>query len=236
MTDNEELLKRLSVRDPEAEKLLVENNMGLVYSIVKKFSGRGVETDDLVQIGALGLIKAVKKFDISFGVKFSTYAVPVIIGEIKRYIRDDNPVKVSRSLKELAMKAKNMRENLQRTLGREPTISEIAVSCGTSAEAVEEALSATIAPRSIYEESSPDDKTMQLEKIPSSDNEDKVIDKIVVAQMLKLLKKRERQVIILRYFRELTQTKTAEIIGVSQVQISRIEKKALEKIRQYAVF
>ena len=203
---------------------------------MKKISGRGVDTEDLVQIGALGLIKAVKKFDVSFGVKFSTYAVPVIIGEIKRYIRDDNPIKISRSLKELSVKAKSSREVLFRSLGREPTMSEIADFCGVTSEEVEEAQTATTAPRSIYEETSSEDKTMQLEKIPASDYEEAVTDRIAIAQLLKVLKKRERQVIILRYFKDYTQTKTAEVIGVSQVQISRIEKKALEKIRQYAVF
>jgi len=229
MTNNEVLLKRLN--EPETEKKLVEDNMGLVYSIVKRFSNRGVETEDLIQIGAMGLIKAVKKFDVSFDVKFSTYAVPVIIGEIKRYIRDDNPVKVSRSLKELAIKGKGVKELLRKQLGREPTISEIAKECDVEAEMLSEAFSATVRPFSIYEQTSDDDKTLQIEKIPSGDCEEQIIDKIAVTEMLKALKPKERQVIVMRYFKGLTQTKAAEFIGVSQVQISRIEKKAIEKIR-----
>lgn len=233
MINNDELLKRLD--EPEIEKRLVEENMGLVYSIVKKFSNRGVELDDLIQIGAMGLIKAVKKFDTSFEVRFSTYAVPVIIGEIKRYIRDDNPVKVSRSLKELAIKANSIKEQLRKQLGREPTVSEIARACDVEAESISEAFAATVRPFSIYEQTSDDDKTLQIEKIPSQECEEQIIDKIAIAEMLKTLKQKERQVIVLRYFKGMTQTKTAEIIGVSQVQISRIEKKALEKIRQLAV-
>ena len=233
MINNEELLKRLD--EPEIEKRLVEENMGLVYSIVKKFSNRGVELEDLIQIGAMGLIKAVKKFDTSFEVKFSTYAVPVIIGEIKRYIRDDNPVKVSRSLKELAIKGKSVKEQLRKQLGREPTISEIAKACDTDSETLSEAFNATVRPFSIYEQTSDDDKTLQLEKIPSQDCEEQIIDKIAIMEMLKTLKQKERRVIVLRYFKGMTQTKTAEIVGVSQVQVSRIEKKALEKIKELAI-
>lgn len=233
MINNEELLKRLD--EPEIEKRLVEENMGLVYSIVKKFSNRGVELEDLIQIGAMGLIKAVKKFDTSFEVKFSTYAVPVIIGEIKRYIRDDNPIKVSRSLKELAIKGKSMKELLRKQLGREPTMSEIAKACDTDAETLSEAFNATIRPFSIYEQTSDDDKTLQLEKIPSQDCEERIIDKIAIMEMLKTLKPKERRVIVLRYFKGMTQTKTADIVGVSQVQVSRIEKKALEKIKELAI-
>ncbi len=230
LEENDRLLKNRGI-DSDAEKELVESNMGLVYSIVKRFVNRGVETEDLIQIGALGLVKAVKKFDTSFNVKFSTYAVPVIIGEIKRYIRDDNPVKVSRTLKELAIRGKGVAEQLRKNMGREPTISEIADKCGVSSEMLSEAFSATVLPSSLYEPARDDDKTTQIEKIPSSDTEQRIIDKLTIAQMLKNLKIRERQVIILRYFKDFTQIKTAEIIGVSQVQVSRIEKKALEKIR-----
>jgi len=228
---NEELLK-IKDTDPEAERLLIENNMGLVYAAAKKFSNRGVETEDLIQIGSMGLIKAVRKFDNSFDVKFSTYAVPVIIGEIKRYLRDDSPIKVSRSLKELAMRGRAVSDALKKN-GREPTLSEISAECGCSVEELSEAFSATTLPCSIYEETS-DSSTMRLDKIPAPESEDAVINKIAVKEMLGELKPKERQVIILRYFRDMTQSAIAEVIGVSQVQVSRIEKKALAKIRTLA--
>lgn len=218
--------------DKDAKELLVESNLGLVYSIVRKFSGRGYESDDLFQIGCIGLIKAIDKFDFSFNVQFSTYAVPVIIGEIKRFLRDDGIVKVSRSLKELSAKSCAVREKLMRQLGREPTITEIAENLNQPVEDVVMALEAAAPPQSIYAE--PQDGGRQLlEMIDSgTDVEDNIVNKVALQQALGSFKARERQVIMLRYFSHKTQMQVAQMLGVSQVQVSRIEKKVLLEMRE----
>lgn len=236
MTDNAALLERVREGDKRAENLMVEQNMGLVYSIVKRFSGRGYELDDLTQIGAIGLIKAVKKFNPEFNVQFSTYAVPMIAGEIKRFMRDDGAIKISRSLKESAMKGWRAEEILRRKLNREPTISEVSEECGIEVEDLLEAFEAAAPPESIYESiySGGDKEIQVVDTIAGEEIENNIINKVLLDDILKQLKPREKQILILRYFKGKTQSEIAKMVGVSQVQISRIEKKAIEKIRKHA--
>ena len=229
MADNAELLKRAGTGDGEAEAELVEKNMGLVYSIVRRFSNRGGEAEDLVQIGAIGLIKAVKKFDLSFGVKLSTYAVPMIIGEIKRFLRDDGAIKVSRAVKENAVRARRAEEELRLRLGRDPTLREIAIESGMDEWEITEAFDASLPPESLQAGTENEDPL--INRLSSDDTEDKIVDKVFLRDALDKLSEREYEIIFLRYFRGKTQTEVAERIGVSQVQISRIEKKALLKLR-----
>ncbi|MBQ2966779.1 MAG: SigB/SigF/SigG family RNA polymerase sigma factor [Clostridia bacterium] len=209
----------------------VEQNMGLVYSVVKRFLGRGVEYEDLVQIGAMGLIKAVKNFDESKGFQFSTYAVPMIIGEIKRYLRDDGSVKISRSIKENAGKIGYAKEKLFKELQRSPTVSELSEATGLSKEEIAEALDAVKPCTSIYEQY--DDSGFVLDKIIVKENEEeKTVERIFLKELLDSLDKRSQKVILLRYFKEETQQQVANRLGVSQVQVSRIEKKVLETLRK----
>lgn len=234
MNNNTELIMRAKQGDKEAGDRLVNENMGLVYSIVKRFTNRGYETEDIIQIGALGLIKAVKKFDCSFGVQFSTYAVPMITGEIKRFMRDDGAVKVSRSIKEIAIKGRRCREILISRFGREPTIKEIALECGESPEMIAEAFEAVTPPSSIYESVYDDGgkEIALIDKLEGECHEEEIINKVMLENAINSLEPRERQVIVMRYFQNKTQSEVAGKIGVSQVQVSRIEKKTLEKIRK----
>lgn len=234
MQDNAALIERVRMGDKQAEKIMVENNMGLVHSIARRFMGRGYEAEDLTQIGAIGLIKAVKKFNPEYSVQFSTYAVPMITGEIKRFLRDDGAVKISRSLKENAMKGWRSEELLRRKLCREPTINEISEECGIDAESLLEAFEAAAPPESIYESvySGGEKDIHLLDMLSGGEIEDGVINKVLIDEVLQGLTKREREVILLRYFRGKTQSEIAKYIGVSQVQISRIEKKAIERIRE----
>ncbi len=233
MRDNTALIERVREGDKQAENIMVEENMGLVYSIVRRFANRGYDIEDLTQIGAIGLIKAVKKFNPEFNVQFSTYAVPMITGEIKRFLRDDGSVKISRSLKENAMKGWRCEELLRRKLNREPTINEISEECGIDAESLLEAFEAAAPPESIYESvyDNGEREIQLLDMIAGAEIEDDIINKVMIDDILNYLDERERRIIILRYFRGKTQAEIARFIGVSQVQISRIEKKALERIR-----
>lgn len=221
--------------DKLAQGALVENNIGLVWSIVRRFQNRGHETDDLFQIGCIGLIKAINKFDIAFEVKFSTYAVPMIIGEIKRFLRDDGIIKVSRSLKEVSNKARITKEVMSKELGREPTISEMAERLDISSEELVMAIEAGYSPESLFNPVGEGDNSslMLIDKLNDDCNDDEtdIIDKIALKQVLDTLKPREKQIIILRYFKEKTQVQIAKLLGISQVQVSRIEKKILEDIR-----
>lgn len=234
MNNNTLLLERAAQGDQHARDQLVEDNMRLVWSIVRRFSNRGYEPEELSQVGAMGLIKAVQKFDASFQVQFSTYAVPMILGEIKRFLRDDGPVKVSRSLKEQAIKGWRAEEQLRRTLGRDPTINEIAAESGVEVETLIEAFEAAAPPESLSAGFSDKDgnETTLLDRIPSENHENAVINRVMVEGLLGTLESRERQILTLRYFQGKTQTEIAKIIGVSQVQISRIEKAALERLKQ----
>ncbi|OQB15233.1 MAG: RNA polymerase sigma-F factor [Firmicutes bacterium ADurb.Bin193] len=216
----------------EAQAIVVEENTGLVWSIVKRFLGRGHEAEDLFQIGCIGLIKAIQKFDRSFNVRFSTYAVPMIMGEIKRFIRDDGIIKVSRSLKELAAKAKAVRENFIKTHGREPSVYEIADTLGVDKTELIMALDSSCAPESLSGVQSGDDREL-IEKIDGEiDAEAEITDRLALKEALSELKPRERQIIILRYFRQKTQMQVAAMLGISQVQVSRIEKRVLLEMRK----
>lgn len=227
------LLKKSSDGDLKAREQVIEDNMGLVYSVARKFMNRGVEFDDLVQLGSIGLINAVKKYDESFEVKFSTYAVPLIIGEIKRFLRDDGPVKVSRSYRVLSGKALTFREKFMSEHGREPTINEIAENLKVEREEIATALDATQIPESIYKTVDDTNKTNLLDKIcVGVDQEEKIIDKITIAELLKSLLPRERKIILLRYFKDKKQAEIAKTLGISQVQVSRLEKQILNKIRE----
>ena len=233
MRDNAALIERAREGDKQAENILVEKNMGLVYSIVKRYANRGYEIEDLTQIGAIGLIKAVKKFNPEFNVQFSTYAVPMIAGEIKRFLRDDGAVKISRTLKEIAMKGWRSEEILRRELNREPTINEISRECGIDADSLLEAFEAATPPESIYESvyDNGEKEIRLLDVIAGDEIEDDVINKVMIDDILRRLTPREKEIILLRYFRGKTQAEIAKVIGVSQVQVSRIEKKAIERIK-----
>ncbi len=229
MTDNAILLERAKQGDKKACNELAVNNMKLVRSIAARFTGRGYDREELSQIGAIGLIKAIEKFDTSYGVKFSTYAVPVIMGEIKRFLRDDGMIKISRSIKETAIKGKKYAEKLRVSLGREPTIAEISSESGIDEESLAEAFDANLPIGSIVV-SDDDGNERELGAAPS--DEETILNKILVSDMLESLEKRERQIMILRYYRGKTQSETAKIIGVSQVQISRLEKAVIKKLRE----
>lgn len=210
-----------------AEELCIENER-LVRSIAARFTGRGTELCDLVQIAYIGLLKAVDNFDLSRGLKFSTYAVPVITGEIKRFLRDDGIIKVSRGLKERKMRAQRAEEELRRENAREPTISEVAARCGISAQELTEAYEACTLPDSF---DAPCESNVDLSERLGFSEEDKIIDRITTTELLGMLTDREREIILLRYYADKTQNDVAKKIGVSQVHISRIERTAKLKLR-----
>lgn len=234
MRDNAALITRIRQGDKEAKDTMVEENMGLVYSVAKRFMGRGCEKEDLIQIGVIGLIKAINKFDASFDVQFSTYAVPMIMGEIRRFLRDDGILKVSRSLKETAAKGRCAQEILQKRLDREPTITEISNECGISEDDLAEAFDAVMPPDSIYESVySNGGKEIQLmDTLADNGYEEDIINKVMIGNILQTLSSRERQIVVMRYFKGKTQAETARVIGVSQVQISRLEKKIVEGLKK----
>lgn len=235
MIDNELILKKLHDGEIDAEEELIKNNMGLVIGIAKRFINRGYEIEDLTQVGSVGLIKAIRKFDKSFNVKFSTYAVPLIMGEIRRFIRDDGPIKVSRTHKTNAMKAWRANEILTQKLDRAPTISELSTECKIPEDELIEAMEATTPPESLYKTgaSVADDERELIDKIGAVSEENSILDKVLISQSLNILTARERKVITLRYFSLKTQSSISDIIGVSQVQVSRIEKAALEKMKSF---
>lgn len=231
MSRIEELIARSQAGDREAGELLVEENAGLIWSVARRFLGRGTEIDDLYQLGCLGFLKAVEGFDLSFGTQFSTYAVPKIAGEIRRFLRDDGAIKVSRSIKEQAAAIKSARNRLTGILGREPTIQEISSQTGFSPEEIALAETATSCTESIQRESGEEGFT--LENILSdTQTEDQLVEKISLRQAIDRLPEREGMVIRLRYFHGLTQDRVSRVLSVSQVQVSRIEKKALAHLRE----
>lgn len=232
MDRNLGLLEAYRSGDTDARDKLCRENMGLVWNVVKKFSSQGVDTEDLAQTGTIGLLKAIDNFDEAFNVKFSTYAVPMIIGEIRRFLRDDGLIKVSRSLKSQAYLGYRAREELSIELGREPTLLEISEKCGVPAMELATAFEATATPDSINREVYEDSGSEIIDSVKSTEDEEKIINKITVKNILDKLSERERQILILRYFRGKTQAEIAPIVGVSQVQVSRIEKKVFERIRQ----
>lgn len=224
------LIAKSQQGDKAAREVLIEKNLGLVHAIVRRFLGRGVEQEDLFQIGAIGLMKAIDHFDLTYDVKFSTYAVPLISGEIKRFLRDDGPVKVSRTIKEQATAIKSMRSQLTSALGREPTLQEISRQTGFTPEEIALAENATASVESIHREFG--QEGFSLENILADDqSEEKLMERIALQQALEKLTEREATVIKLRYYHSLTQDRVAKVLGVSQVQVSRIEKKALQNLR-----
>lgn len=211
---------------------LVENNKGLIWNIVKRFSGRGYETEDLYQIGCMGFIKAMKRFDTSFEVQVSTYAVPYILGEIKRYIRDDGMIKVSRSTKELAIKILELQKEYLAKTGEEITISEISKTLKIPKEEITYAMDSLRPVSSIYEENSSDDNRSVIDKIPcTKDESNNIVDKIALKQLIENLEDREKQIILLRFYKDKTQSEVAKVLGITQVQVSRIEKKILNTMK-----
>ena len=231
MSRTEDLIRQAQAGDREACEALVSENAGLIWSIARRFTGRGTELDDLYQLGCLGFLKAVEGFDLQFGTQFSTYAVPKISGEIRRFLRDDGAVKVSRTIKEQAASIKIARNHLTLALGREPSIQEISRQTGLSAEEIALAEAATAATESIQRETG--EEGFSLENIlTDTESEEKMVERIALNQAIGKLEEREGMVIKLRYFHGLTQQRVAAVLQVSQVQVSRIEKKALSHLRE----
>lgn len=246
------LIEKSQAGDKEAREVLIEKNLGLVHHIVRRFAGRGYDLEDLFQIGAIGLMKAIDKFDLSMDVKFSTYAVPMIAGEIKRFLRDDGMVKVSRNIKENGLKVRMARQRLQIKLNREPTLQELSGEAGLSQEEIVLAMEAAVEVESIYSATYQDDgsevylvdKVVQgvegcvgssLGSYGSINNDaekEQLVDRILLKQLLDSLGERERTLIDMRYFQNKTQTEVAGIFGISQVQVSRLEKKILLHLRE----
>ena len=245
------LIARSQAGERNARELLIENNLGLVRHIVKRFAGRGHDLEDLFQIGTIGLMKAIDKFDLSLGLKFSTYAVPMITGEIKRFLRDDGPVKVSRTIKENALKVKLARQKLQGAESREPTIQEIAGEAGLSVEDVVLAMEASTEVESIYSAVYQDDgsEVYLVDKVVRGGNgslgssvaggccsddaeKEELLNHMLLEQLLDSLEPGDRDLICMRYFQNKTQTEIAARLGVSQVQVSRLEKRILLKLRE----
>ena len=234
MSSLETLLARAQAGDGEAREQLVEENAGLIWAVARRFQGRGTELEDLYQLGCLGFLKAVEGFDTAFGTQFSTYAVPKIAGEIRRFLRDDGAIKVSRGLKEQAAAVKSARNRLTHTLGREPGLVELSQETGLSPEDIALAETATAATESIYRETGEDGFCLES-VLTDTESEERMVERIALRQAVRGLPARERQVIGLRYFHGLTQQKTASILHISQVQVSRIERKALGLLREKLV-
>lgn len=229
------LIQKSHEGDKAAREQLVEENVGLIWCVVKRFYGRGLENEDLFQIGSIGLLKAIDKFDLSYDVKFSTYAVPMISGEIKRFLRDDGMIKVSRTLKELSYKIFQTREKLLDLLGREPTIEELAEKMQIEKEEIVEALEAGSEVESIYKpiHQKEGNEIRLMDKLEEKEHrEEKILDHMLLQQLLGTLEKEERTLIYMRYFQDKTQSQVGKELGISQVQVSRMEKKIMENLRK----
>ena len=229
------LIRKSHDGDKAAREQLVEENVGLVWCVVKRFYGRGTEAEDLFQIGSIGLLKAIDKFDVTYDVKFSTYAVPMISGEIKRFLRDDGMIKVSRSLKELSYKSLRAREKLTDRLGREPTLDELSLEMNVDKEEIVQAMEAGGEVESLYRpvHQKEGSEIRLLDKIEEKEKkEDRILDRMLLKQLLETLSNKERQLIYLRYFADRTQSDVGKIMGISQVQVSRMEKKIIENLRK----
>ncbi len=231
MSRQEELIARAKAGDEEASESLVQENAGLIWSVARRFVGRGTETEDLYQLGCLGFLKAVEGFDLAYGTQFSTYAVPKIAGEIRRFLRDDGTIKVSRGIKEQAATIRTARAKLTLEMNREPTIQEISLETGFTPEEIAMAETATAATESIQRESGEEGFTLE-DVLTDTESEERIVEKIALRQAVEALPERERLVIQLRYYHGLTQQRAAKVLSVSQVQVSRIEKRALEMLRE----
>ena len=224
------LLERAQQGDESACERVLTENTGLIWSVVKRYYGRGVEPDDLYQLGCLGFLKAVRGFDLTYGTQFSTYAVPKIAGEIRRFLRDDGPVKVERSVREKAMSVYGAREKLRAGLGREPSLSELSEETGLSAEEIAEIDLATAAPDSLQQETG---DGLTLESVLGGESpEEGMVERLTLRACIDALPERERMTILLRFFKGLTQEQTARVLRVSQVQVSRLERRALQALRE----
>ena len=233
--EKEDLLIKAKNGDVDAREQLISGNLKLVLSVIKRFTGRGENPDDLFQVGCIGLIKAIDNFDVSLMVKFSTYAVPMIIGEVRRYLRDNNAIRVSRSLRDLAYKSLQAKEELSRTLNREPTIEEIAKHLEVKKEEVANALDAIVDPISLFEPvfSENGDSIYVMDQLSDDKNNDENwLENIAISQAIDKLSPREKRIINMRFFDGKTQMEVADEIHISQAQVSRLEKGALERIRK----
>lgn len=234
MLEQSEVLRLIGLAqngDNDAKATLLEHNSPLIKSILRRYRNKGVEYDDLYQLGCIGLLKAIKNFSAEFGVKFSTYAVPMIMGEIKRYLRDDGYIKVSRSTKTLACKIAYFVDGIKNTEGRSPTIEEIAANFGMEPQEVVFTMDSSKQPVSIYDKGDDDQGQALFEKLTDGDETDATIDKMIIKESIKKLDERERKIIIMRYYKDKTQSEVAKELNVSQVQISRLETKIIEKLR-----
>lgn len=236
MDETLRLIRLAHEGDKAARDQVVANNIGLVWSVVRHFSGRGYELEDLFQIGAIGLLKAIDKFDMSFEVKFSTYAVPMITGEIKRFLRDDGMIKVSRSIKELGIRVRSAREELGGRLGRDPNLEELAQAVGVSREEVAASLEAGAEVESLYKSVGAGDEQniCLMDKIPDEDEaQERMMNQMVLKELLLKLSGKDREIIFRRYYENQTQSQIAADLNISQVQVSRLEKKILRQMREY---
>lgn len=248
MTENAVLIERAQAGEKEAREVLIEQNLGLVRHIVKRFAGRGYETEDLFQIGVIGLIKSIDKFNTSYDVKFSTYAVPLITGEIKRFLRDDGMVKVSRTLKENGWKIKQAADKLSQIYGREATLQEISAETDLTIEDIVMALDANVEVESIYKSVYQSDGneiylvdqvvgdgggcTAGINRVNEDTEKEKILNHMLLEQLLGTLSETESQLIRMRYFQDKTQVEVAKSLGISQVQVSRMEKRILQRLRR----
>ena len=225
------LIEKAQAGDASARKILIEENLGLVHHIVKRFAGRGYETEDLFQTGTIGLMKAIDHFDLSYDVKFSTYAVPLIAGEIRRFLRDNNALRVSRTLRDTAYRAMQARETLEKQLGREPTMDEIAAAAGLARREVTAALESVVEPLSLDEPVYTDggDAMYVIDQVRDPDSEESWISGLQFRDTVAALSPREKRIMELRYLRGKTQMEVAQEIGISQAQVSRLEKGALQQ-------
>ena len=231
MSRIEEMIARSQSGDREARETLIVENSGLIWAVARRFLGRGTEADDLYQLGCLGFLKAVEGFDLEFGTQFSTYAVPKIAGEIRRFLRDDGAVKVSRGIKEQAAQIKSTRNRLAGALGREPTLAELSRQTGLTVEEIALAETATASTESIQRETGEDGFTLES-VLTDTESEERLLEQIALRDAIAHLPEREAMVIRLRFFHGLTQDRVAKVMKVSQVQVSRIEKKALAHLRE----
>ena len=227
----EELISKAQSGDCRAKETLVEENSGLIWAVVRRFLGRGAEADDLYQLGCLGFLKAVEGFDLQFGTQFSTYAVPKISGEIRRFLRDDGAIKVSRTLKEQAQQIRTARNRLSLELGREPLLSEVSDATGFSPEDIAAAELAVMPTDSLQRPAGEDGCSLE-QLIPGEEIEERILEEMSLRDAISALDPRQKAVIRMRYFRSMTQEKTAAVLGVSQVQVSRIERKAVAELRR----
>ncbi len=235
MDETMELIRQAHAGDKKARDRLVSENMGLIWSVVRRFLGRGHEPEDLFQIGSIGLLKAIDKFDLSFEVRFSTYAIPMITGEIKRFLRDDGMIKISRSLKEMAMKARTEKEKLGTELGREPTLPELAAALQVEPAELAAAMESGAEVESLYKTIYHGDGSAicLIDKLEDGSEEDEeVLNKVVVMRLLRELPPQDARLIVMRYYMDKTQTQVAKELGISQVQVSRLEKKILQAMKR----